>query len=167
MSTKRKILTIGGVSLLIFGLIFFGKNIFVSLSYTDKTKRDIFDNDDKITSQWDSYSYLYCAGENKDSETDLAFRFTGMDTIWKITSENNVDILMKYDSQISHGNFKVVLIDTDGKIINLSEQSMVGEKIVTLKKGENRIKIVGKDAKGQFKLKIESNGLVTLNPENH
>ncbi|WP_157453633.1 hypothetical protein [Clostridium sartagoforme] len=84
-----------------------------------------------------------------------------MDTIWSIISENDAMISINFSSDIELGTFKVVLIDPNNNITNILEQSQEGTEVYKVKKGNNRIKIVAKEAKGKLKLDItpEKDGL--------
>ncbi|EOR25877.1 hypothetical protein A500_09485 [Clostridium sartagoforme AAU1] len=70
-------------------------------------------------------------------------------------------ISINFSSDIELGTFKVVLIDPNNNITNILEQSQEGTEVYKVKKGNNRIKIVAKEAKGKLKLDItpEKDGL--------
>lgn len=171
MTIKKKFFVFIILVLLVIFFVFWGKEIFIFYAYTDKNERDIFYNYNSIGNNYDCYSSLTYEVENSDFGKSIKFRFTGMDTICRIDSKEDTTILIKYNYEIFHGRFKVVLIDANNNIINLIEQSNVfnifkrnksNEIAVTLKKGESRIKIIGKDANGILDFKVDYNELVTL-----
>lgn len=76
-------------------------------------------------------------------------RFDGRETLWTKTLEDNKDIEIEIKLSLSKGTAKVVHIDEDGGVLTILEctedNSADGyvAKTVSLKKGLNRIKIVG------------------------
>ena len=81
-------------------------------------------------------------------------KFDGRQTLWKKTLEENAEIEIQIDLNISSGNAKVVYIDSNNNITVLMEcsQNNPNEQTVTktisLTNGLNRLKIVGYDCKG-------------------
>lgn len=76
-------------------------------------------------------------------------KFDGRETLWAKALENNKDTEIKIKLSLSEGIAKLVHIDEDGGVITIIEctgdNSTDGyiSKTVSLKKGLNRIKIVG------------------------
>ncbi len=117
-------------------------------------KKNIYTNNSKISSDNDNFSYIYKKGTNENGKTNICFKFTGMDTIWSIISEDDAMISINFSSNIELGSFKVVLIDPHNNITKILEQSQEGTEVYKVKKGNNRIKIVAREAKGKLKLHI-------------
>lgn len=76
-------------------------------------------------------------------------KFDGRDTLWTKSFEADKEIEIRIKLSLSKGTVKIVHIDDDGDIITILEytghNSIDGyvSKTVSLKKGLNRIKIVG------------------------
>lgn len=102
----------------------------------------------------DSCTYLYSKGTNESGDTDISFKFSGMDTIWCINSKKEVDVVFKYNSVIKEGNFKIVLINTDDSISEIIDSSEEGEITHLINPGKTRIKIVGNKVSGSLKLRL-------------
>ena len=130
-------------------------NLSTGMNFSANDKLLIYDDDSKIALDYDSYSYLSERGENKKNTTNIKFNFTGMDTRWKIEAEKDAVLTIDYDSKISKGDFKVVIISPQKEVSTILDQSASGSKDINIKKGTSRIKIVGKNAKGKLKLKLK------------
>ena len=156
---KKQVVILLVVLLIISGIFF--QKIFSNTSYTD-----IYENDDRIISVADSYSYRNRIGENKNKRTELSFKLTGMETLWAIKSDYDTNILIEYASQIEKGKLKLVLIHPDDTIKTIFKGS--GENIVNIpvKKGTNRIKIVGKNATGKIDFEIQTSEEIRVIPRN-
>ena len=112
------------------------------------SSKDIYDKDDQIVLQGDSYTYKVRVGNIFDHQADIEFKnFTGAETIFKI----NQGSILKVDlsKEISSGRFKVVLIDDENEITELED-----EMEIELTNLIYRIKIVGDNASGKFDLTL-------------
>ncbi|MDI9216471.1 MULTISPECIES: hypothetical protein [Clostridium] len=152
MSNKRLFYFI--VPIIIVSGIGITINRFLDKFYLENNEKCIYNDNSKIVLINDNYSYLDKKGINENSNTDIYFKFTGMDTIWQVISNHDAEIHIKYNSNIESGKFKVVLIDSDNNITNILEQSQLGDSTYSVKKGINRIKIVGSRTTGNLKMDI-------------
>ena len=117
----------------------------------------IFDNDSKIIAQGDSHTYKSRLGNITDKETEIKFNsFSGSDTIYRIISDGESDAIFNFSSISDKGDFKVVLITADDEIINIVNGRGEGSESISIEDGTSRVKLIGKKAKGEIKLKIES-----------
>lgn len=132
-------------------------NRFRDRFYLENNKKCIYNNDSKIASKIDNNSYLEKKGINENCRTDLSFKFTGMDTIWHVISNEDTEINLMYNSNIESGKFKVVLIDPYNNVTNVLEQSESSGSTHNIKKGVSRIKIVGSETKGNLEMIISIN----------
>jgi len=85
---------------------------------------------------------------------------TGSRTLWRYTADSDVDITFSYLLSVTEGGkAKLVLITPDNEVIVLVENTdnntynEMQSQTISLKKGLNRIKIVGYDAP-RFELKL-------------
>ncbi|NLI61301.1 MAG: hypothetical protein GX375_07730 [Clostridiales bacterium] len=123
-------------------------------------QNSIFDDEKKIAKDADSYLYVSRVGskieEGKENENHVKFiGFTGMDTIYKINSQGENDLLFTFESTIEDGAFKVVLVSPDDKILNIVDDTKEGNQTVKITEGVSRVKLVGKKAKGEISIKID------------
>lgn len=89
-------------------------------------------------------------------------KLSGSGTIWTYESSSDINLKVPYLLSVKSGKAKIVLISPDNTIVNLVENTdkatMKGTTSLTLpiKKGENRIKLVGyKKADINVELHIE------------
>jgi hypothetical protein len=155
---KRIVILI--VVLLVISSIFFLK-IFSSSSYDD-----IYEDNNRIVSVADSYSYRNRVGESKNKRTKLSFKLTGMETLWAIKSDYNTNVRIEYSSQVKKGQLKLVIIHPDDTIKTIFEGSGANTVNVPVKKGTNRIKIVGKNATGEIDFTIQTSKDLRVVPRN-
>lgn len=119
----------------------------------------IFSNDEIIKEDLNRYSYWNKEGICNEHEGKIKFDFTGVDTLWEIKCTKSESLNISYNSDIKNGDFKVVLITNNKRLIPILEGTKGGTKDLTLEKGINKIKIVGKKAKGSLEIKFNSNKL--------
>lgn len=118
-------------------------------------QRRLYDDDKKIVSDGDSYTYGLRSGMTDNNKTTIKFgRFTGMETIYYVEAKNNSKIKIDFNTKIKNGNFKVVFIDTNNNITKILEGTLQGSVDLDVLKGTGRIKFVGRDAAGEISLKI-------------
>lgn len=121
-------------------------------------QRNLYKDDSKIISQSDSYNFKNRLGSNSNGKASIKFgTFYGMDTVFTIEASNEAVAMLEIDSKVDSGNFKVVLISPDNKVVILAEGTKSGAQELKLQKGKSRIKIVGNNAKGEVKLNIKDN----------
>ena len=113
--------------------------------------KSIYDNNTKIIEEKRACEFSkYITG----IRMDLKY-FNGIDTIYSIKAGVNNSITIDYNSEVTKGNFKCILITHDLEIINILEQTEKGTKTFILPKGDNVIKLVGKnDAFVKFNIKF-------------
>ncbi len=131
------------------------KPLFLNKTPEFETYNKLFNNNNKIALNSDSYSIISKTGTNKDKKTDLKFEFSGTDTIWEIETMKETKVTIDLKSKIENGKFKLVLITPSNDVINLCNKSAKKSKSITLKPGKSKIKIVGLSAKGTLSLEIK------------
>lgn len=73
----------------------------------------------------------------------------GMDTVWKYEASEDTEVTFEWKLNVSSGKAKFVLIDPDGNLSTLVEckaesgGEQDGTETFEMKKGENRVKLVG------------------------
>ena len=128
-----------------------------------------YDDDAKIAGSGDSSSTssssMYIFG---DDFTQTAV-ITGTRTIWRYKADHDFDLTISYLLSVSEGGkAKLVLISPDDKVTTIIENAdntvydEMKTKSIALKKGVNRIKIVGQEKpKFELKLHIEEGRYIT------
>ncbi|MBZ4663606.1 MAG: hypothetical protein JG776_1321 [Caloramator sp.] len=118
-------------------------------------QRSLYDDDKKIVSDGDSYTYGLRSGMTVNNKTTIKFgRFTGMETIYYVEAKKNSKIKIDFNAKIKTGHFKVVFIDANNNITKILEGTLEGSVDLDVLKGTGRIKFVGRDAAGEISLKI-------------
>ena len=110
----------------------------------------VYDNDRKIASQSNTYNKVnYEMSENNGTITLSCEVFEGMDTIWSYTASEDMKVNIRYSLKVDNGKAKLVQILPDGaletivEVTDETEEADKVEKTLQLKKGKNRIKIIG------------------------
>ncbi|MGL5615028.1 MAG: hypothetical protein ACRDD2_02190 [Sarcina sp.] len=155
---KKKLLIILPIILTTLLLIFLG-NFIVTKGFFNNNKGKLFYDDSKIIESVDNYSFLIRNGLSMNNETNLKFNFSGINSIWSLSANNENKLKITYNSKITSGEFKVLLITSEKKIIDILENDSEGIKDLILPKGENIIKIVGDNAIGEMQLKLEEENI--------
>ncbi|MFX0549194.1 50S ribosomal protein L7ae [Hathewaya histolytica] len=115
------------------------------------TMDKIYNDNSKIASVYDTF------GLDESKETigsgiyKGTFKLSGSGTIWTYESGSDIDLKVPYALSVKSGKAKIVLISPDNTVINLVENT---DKVtrngttsltIPIKKGNNRIKVVGYD----------------------
>jgi hypothetical protein len=119
----------------------------------------LYSKDDKIASDTNSFTL-----DKKEQAVDGQaysgkLKFEGMDTIWEYNAEDDIEIELSYLLLVKKGKAKLVLINPVGELETIvkNEDNSIQEDMetikVSLKKGENRIKLVAAD-KAEIELKL-------------
>lgn len=111
-----------------------------------------YDSVGKIIESEDRYAKDSSVFNPIDGGYSLAVsKFDGRQTLWTDTLENGQSVEIDFSLVLTEGKAKIVHIDADGNVTTLiectPETSTVGyvTKTVSMKSGENRLKIVGFD----------------------
>lgn len=122
----------------------------------------IYSNEKKIASDNNSYNLDVKEQKIDGNKFTGNIEFEGMDTIWKYQAEEDSLIDITYLIKLTAGKAKLVLISLDGDVVDIVENTDKSDLMeasttsLSLKKGENRIKLVAADnAKISFEIGIE------------
>lgn len=128
-----------------------------NMSYNRNTVYSNMYNDNEKISQTNENHIYTTAGVTKDSDQNLSLKyggFLGVDAVWSINSKEDGEITLDYNSKVDSGDFKVVLVNPQKEIENISVGTNQGSKTLKLSKGESVLKLVGNNANGNVKLTI-------------
>ncbi len=117
----------------------------------------IYSDDAIIARDGDSWSYFKLIVDPSSEESEQAIKysgFSGVQSLWTVTSPESGYAVVAYSSIVSRGDFKMVLVDPDGYVQTIFEGNADAEKTIPLFPGTNRIKIVGRQANGSVTVKI-------------
>lgn len=141
--------------LILFILIIIVSMTIVGCNSTDY-QSSIFDDENEIVKKTNSYTYRSKKGTAEDDKINLEFAsFTGKDTVYKIRVDKESKVTFHFDSKIDKGDFKVVVVTPHDKIINVLNGTERGSKEIILEEGTNRIKFLGRRAKGKIDIDIK------------
>ena len=120
-----------------------------------------YDDNAAIARSGDSYSSKNASSIQIGGNLTVSATLTGTKTIWRYETKNETDVTLSYLLFVTNGGkAKLVLITPDDEVIILSEStdntgnSEMQSQTVSLKPGNNRIKIVGYDAP-KFNLELQ------------
>lgn len=126
------------------------------------TNSAIYNNDKKLAETSDSWSLFNNNQSIANNEFNGTYELSGCGTIWRYSSDEQVDLQVPYNLIVKSGKAKLILITPDNEVKtlveNTSKSPVKDEATFTLpiEKGLNRIKLVGsKKANIQVQLKID------------
>ncbi len=123
----------------IFAVLMMSLFVLTGCVYVSDNKM-IYDNQEKIVAEGDTYTYIDRLGDVFDDSAALEVKgFYGTDTIF--TFENKQELSITVIQVVTKGRFKVVLIDPQDEITILN-----GTSTIVLSPGKYRIKLVGENA---------------------
>lgn len=123
-------------------------------NHTSYAQENLYEDESKITSGYSQYNYRLREGEVTESNISLKFDFTGIDKLWVITVQEETEIEILYNAEITEGMFKTVLITPGNSIITTLEGNSAAKVLLKLNKGDNDLKIVGYNAKGTVDISV-------------
>lgn len=123
----------------------------------NKEAENIYDDNEKIAQEVDTFSYqLFLYIKDEAGTIDVRYnRLYGALTIWNIVAKEDAEITIKYDSNVKSGQFKAVLISPDNEVEEILAGNETGEKTIKLTEGKYIFKLVGRDGKGNARISIE------------
>ncbi len=138
-----------------FTSILFSLILCVTVSFTgcgNEFAKQEYNDDEKIVQIADRYAKNNSVFNPIEGGYSLtASQFDGRETLWEKKLEDNAEIEIQIDLNITSGNAKVVFIDSNNDITVLIERlqndsnEQTATKTVSLTNGLNRLKIVGYD----------------------
>ncbi|WP_017473420.1 hypothetical protein [Amphibacillus jilinensis] len=154
MNKKIKIILAIASGMVIIGILF----SVLFLVILPRTIEGIYDDEDRIASQSESQIYRNRRESVRNGDYHLSFFFSGIDTLWTFESENNNGAILtvNYESEITEGRFKAVLVSPDDTIDVIFEGTDQGTIQIPLEQGKSRFRIVGEEAEGEINLSITS-----------
>lgn len=149
--------------ILLLILVSFWLLILNACSSAGAYQQSVYDDDQKISAQGDSYTFVNRIGESDETEISLTFSgFSGKQTLWEVDADEDGTISMAADITIKGGRFKLCLIDSDNHVTAIANDSTSGELSVPVVKGVSRIALVGDGAKGEIKISLSENEGITI-----
>ncbi len=146
---------IGVIIILIIGIILYKNSSF----YISSNKY--------LSSKEEIKKSFYSKQNEKNANDGKSFdfgNFTGKWSLMEITSEKDTKITIDDNTKINKGTFYIVVLDSDYNIIakknELKENGNIDFTIP--KSGKYIIRIVGKNASGNFNLKISADNDINL-----
>jgi hypothetical protein len=145
MILKKKIASIITIAIVISLLAGCSNKSMITYNATDK----IYDDDSKICKEYDTFGM---DGSNEKVGQGVYkgnLKISGDTTIWEYESDKDLDLEVPYSLSVKSGKGKIVLISPDNKVTTLIEKNNKAENeekasiTVPIKKGNNRIKLVG------------------------
>lgn len=110
---------------------------------------NIYNDNNKIKSEADTFSLNESEETIESGVYKGKLKLSGSGTIWTYESNEDIDLKVPYTLSVKNGKAKIVLISPDNKVINLVENTNKAtidgttSLTVPIKKGDNRIKVVG------------------------
>ena len=119
---------------------------------------NIYDNNSKILNLDDYKTYESIEGGVEENNAFISFKeYDGIDTLFVFSGNQTVSITVC--DYVTHGRFKVVLIDPYHNIKELRETT----RLETID-GQYKIKLIGDHASGTVSINVESQMMVSFYP---
>ena len=125
----------------------------------------IYDDESKITKNYNSCFSKSTNTKKFDSTISGILELSGMKKIWEYNSDSDEEVELTYNLSTHNGEIKLVLIEANSNLTTILENNNLREsneiKTITfpVKKGQNRIKLVGRDAKFDYSFEFDKGKL--------
>lgn len=123
--------------------------ISLCLGCGNNTMNKIYNDNSKIANVSDTFGLDESTETIKSGIYKGKLKLSGCGTIWTYQSSTDFDLKIPYTLSVNSGKAKIVLISPDNTVVNLventDEATIKGVTSLTapIKKGNNRIKVVG------------------------
>lgn len=131
------------------------------MACSNEFARQEYNSNEKISLMNDHYAKEFSVFNSTNEEISLTIsKFNGRETLWTKKLDKNRDIEINLSFRLSKGQAKIVHINNDNNVTTIIEcvpdTSTDGfvTKTISLKSGQNRLKIVGYDCEN-IDVKIE------------
>ncbi|MNJ40122.1 hypothetical protein D3C77_350080 [compost metagenome] len=128
-------------------------------------QEEVYSNNDRLVEQADTFSYTD-SKEIKQSSEQLSLEFatfTGVNTMWKITADEEKELELQINQHIDEGEFKTIVVGQEQEVSILCEGDRSQTTSIKLQPNEEyRIKIVGSQAKGKIDINLKPQNGVHL-----
>lgn len=123
---------------------------------------EVYDNDSRIASSSNSYNIINVTQSIEEQKYKGSVeKFEGMETVWIYDASEDETVELTYHATVDSGKMKLVLITPDNSLVTIAEITSktklddCQKYAINLKKGKNRIKVVGeKNTKFDMELSI-------------
>jgi outer membrane lipoprotein-sorting protein len=136
---------------------------------TKVVQEDVYTNNDRLMQQSDTFSYSNSSKNSRlEKELSLEFiMFSGVNTLWVVSSDTEQELKIDIDQQISDGKFKTIVVSDDKKtreinVLNEGSSQGMSASISIKPNTKYYIKIVGSQAKGNIKMELSSENDIHL-----
>lgn len=151
MNLKRKLLSITITA-----------TVLILLTGCSANMNKIYSDNKKIASEDDSYTLNKSVTNLENGTFTGSFKLSGSLTLWSYDSDKDDNLQVPYNLSVKSGKAKLVLITPDNEVVDLVENSKnaaISEDTtinVPLKKGNNRIRLIGyKQSSIHLNMKID------------
>lgn len=121
-------------------------------------QEEVYSNNDRLVGQADTFSYSDRKQIKQTTEQlSLEFAiFTGVNTMWKISTDEEMELELQINQQLDDGDFKTILVSQGQEVSILCEGDQSQTTSIQLQPNkEYRIKIVGSQAKGNIDITLK------------
>lgn len=112
----------------------------------------VYDNQTRLVSQADSYTYANRKGTTGPVALDLTFNLDGIETLWELTCTKDTTLSYTSDLNLKSGRAKLILVGDDDTLHTLVEGNQAGDFSLPISKGHYRVRIVADQGIGQVLL---------------
>lgn len=131
-------------------------SLFILSGCDSAAYEELYNDDSLIAGSKDKHFYLVSISNGKDGELKQSFEsFSGKDTIFEISSDDEGSVKLDYDIDIDMGKFKIVLIYPDNRVEEIVKDNE-GTEELSVSQGKSKICILGVEAKGKIELDLHT-----------
>lgn len=126
-------------------------------------QKSIYNDAAKISANGNSYTFISRDGNNVRNNYAISFSgFSGKQTIWKLSAQEDADLLIDCNIKIDRGQFKICLISDAKEVTTLAEGSTTRKITIHLTEGTNYLALVGIGANGDIDLLLTENNQISV-----
>ncbi|MFC3748318.1 hypothetical protein [Paenibacillus sp. GCM10012306] len=117
----------------------------------------IFNDNKRLMDSGDSYTFSSKTGKITEDHAEIKFSgFSGVYTVWSITSDADVTTKININGNAKDDKFKIIQVNEYKELITLWNGEGATELTISIPKGSSAIKWAGKHASGKVMMELET-----------
>lgn len=131
--------------------------LLTSVGCVSDYQKSIYDNDDLIIKQGDTFSYRKRVMSQLNDDISMSFSaFYGKDTLYDIKVSEQSVLTIELELKVESGLLKLCLVLEDDTIIVIASNSYKDTLTYNIPSERNRLILVGNEAKGSINIKAST-----------
>ncbi|OZQ64200.1 hypothetical protein CA600_17460 [Paenibacillus sp. VTT E-133280] len=129
-------------------------------------QENVFNNENRLLEVGDSFTFSNKKGEINEEHAIIQYSgFSGVYTVWRMTSQEDISLKIKIQGNNKRGKFKLIQTIADQQLTTIWSGEKDEEVILNIPKGSSAIKWVGQKAAGELNIQLDTEDGLEVEPQ--